>query len=167
MTSEDRVNARGQETSQLNAVIRRPPATPKEDRATVQTLDRFTSGSGDSSLDASGAPLVITLGPEDGRNSERIKNLYQMPLDRESNEGLRRQVIGDLKSSVRAKLLAAGICSQKDLDEEDELQVQCDELSRQSSTPKRHSTERTAQSTTDMHSLRCKNDFQNPSGRQD
>ena len=136
MTSEDRVNTQGQKTSQLNAVIRRPLASPEEDRATVQTLDRFTSGSGDSSLDASGAASFITLRLDDGRNSERIKKLYQMPRDREPNEDLRRQVIGDLKSSLRAKLLAAGICSQKDLDEEDDLQSQCDELSRRSGRPK-------------------------------
>ena len=167
MMSEDLVNAQGQETPQLNVVMRRPPVVPEEERATVRNLARSPTGSVDSSLATPWMASSITLGHSDRRNSERIKSLYQMPRDNESNEGPRRQVVDDLKSSVRAKLLAAGICSQKDLDEEDELQVQCDELSRQSSTPKRHPTERTAQSTTNMHSLRCKNDFQNTSGRQD
>ena len=167
MTSADLVNAQGQETPQLNVVMRRPPVVPEAERATVRNLARSPTGSVDSSLAVPWAASFITLGPGDRRNSERIKSLYQMPRANGSNEDARRQVVDDLKSSVRAKLLAAGICSQKDLDEEDELQVQCDELSRQSSTPKRHPTERTAQSATNMHSLRCKNDFQNTSGRQD
>ena len=77
-----------------------------------------------------------------------------MPPDRVSNEGPRRLVVDGLKSSVRAKLVAAGICTQKDLDEEDELQVHCDGLLRQSTRHKGHPTGLTTESTTDMHGLR-------------
>ena len=48
--AEDLVNAQGQETPQLNVVMRRPPVVPEEERATVRNLAQSPTGSFDSNL---------------------------------------------------------------------------------------------------------------------